>query len=277
MKVHHLDCGSLCPFGRRWVNGDGDLFARGRLCCHVLLIEAPGGLVLVDTGFGTEDVADPAGRLGRIFVGLAQPDLRVEDTALHQVRALGFDPKDVRHVVLTHGDLDHGGGLPDFPHAQVHLHADELEAIRSPAGMERYRYASIRRFEGVRWAPHAVDGERWEGFDAVRPIPGTLDELLLLPLPGHSRGHAAVAVKAPAGWLLHAGDAYFHGGQMADPPQMPPGLGFFQKAVDHDRPTRRANQERLRQLALTHRGEVSVFCAHDPAELRALQTAMGSD
>jgi len=252
------------------VNGDGGIFERATLCCHVLLIESEDGLILVDTGFGAADVADPKGRLGRIFVGIAQPKLRPEGTAKAQVEALGFRAEEVRHIVLTHGDLDHGGGLSDFPNAKVHLHVAEHEAIQDPIGPEKVRYRPIRLHEGVDWVPHAVDGERWKGFEAVRPIESK-EEVLLLPLPGHSRGHAAVAVRADNGWLLHAGDAYFHGGQMQDPPFMPPGLGLFQKAVDADRPARIANQERLRQLALTHRGEVRVFCAHDPAELAALQ------
>jgi glyoxylase-like metal-dependent hydrolase (beta-lactamase superfamily II) len=34
--------------------------------------------------------------------------------AFEQVRALGFAPNDVRHVLLTHLDRDHAGGLSDF-------------------------------------------------------------------------------------------------------------------------------------------------------------------
>ncbi|MFD0510570.1 MBL fold metallo-hydrolase [Streptomyces aureus] len=31
---------------------------------------------------------------------------------------LGYAVDDVRHIVLTHLDLDHAGGLPDFPRAR---------------------------------------------------------------------------------------------------------------------------------------------------------------
>src|SRR5205823_4654081 len=58
-RVHHLNCGTMCPRGRRLVNGDGSFIADGRVVCHVLLIEAPDGLVLVDTGFGTADITNP--------------------------------------------------------------------------------------------------------------------------------------------------------------------------------------------------------------------------
>lgn len=266
----------MCPIARRWVNGAGSLRARGTLCCHVLLIETDQGLVLVDTGFGTQDVADPKARLGRLFLTAAQPRLLLQETALHQVLRLGFQAEDVRHIVLTHADPDHGGGLPDFPHAQVHLFKAEYEALTHPIGAERHRYKAVRRHEHVKWVQHAVDGEAWMGFEAVRPLPGVTPEVLMIPLLGHSRGHVGVAVARSKGWMLHAGDAYFSGGQMELEPHIPPGLGVFQKLVDHDRPARITNQERLRQLALNHGDEVQVFCAHDVQELSRAQNAAGA-
>lgn len=35
-----------------------------QLVCHVLLAETDGGMVLVDPGFGLDDIAEPAKRLG---------------------------------------------------------------------------------------------------------------------------------------------------------------------------------------------------------------------
>jgi hypothetical protein len=49
---HHLNTGTMCPIGRRLVNGTGGLFQRARMVCHCLLIETGDGLALVDTGIG---------------------------------------------------------------------------------------------------------------------------------------------------------------------------------------------------------------------------------
>ena len=38
-----------------------------------------------------------------------------------------IQPGDVRHVLLTHLDRDHAGGIPDFPKARVHVHRKEHE------------------------------------------------------------------------------------------------------------------------------------------------------
>jgi glyoxylase-like metal-dependent hydrolase (beta-lactamase superfamily II) len=269
MKVVHLSCATLCPLGGRWINGSAAVCQRARLVCHVLLVESSDGLVLVDTGLGLDDVRGrSAGRELQLRQLGAQP--READTAVRQVAALGYSPDEVRHVVLTHLDLDHAGGLPDFPRAQVHVMAREHEAARlRRTFLERRRYWPEHWAHQPRWVLHHPDaGERWFGFECARRIQGLPPELLLIPLPGHTRGHAGVAVETPEGWLLHAGDAYFHYGQVnPSEPWCTPGLLAFQRLVAVDDRARRQNLERLRELVRDHREQVSVFSAHDPAEL----------
>jgi len=33
MRVHHLNTGTMCPIGRRLVNGTGSIFQRARMVC----------------------------------------------------------------------------------------------------------------------------------------------------------------------------------------------------------------------------------------------------
>jgi hypothetical protein len=49
-----------------------------------------------------------------------------------------------------------------------------------------------------------------------------------------------------------------------------PGLRLFQRAVAMDNAARLANLARLRAIAREQRGSVTVFCAHDPSEFKAL-------
>jgi glyoxylase-like metal-dependent hydrolase (beta-lactamase superfamily II) len=252
----------MCPRGARLLTGDGGLFAEARLVAHCLLIEAGDGLVLVDTGFGTGDVADPK-RLGQPFRALVRPQCRAEETAIRQVEDLGLDPGDVRHILITHLDLDHAGGLSDFPNAEVHVFAPELAAARSPSMLERARYVSDQWKHGPKWVEHDVDGDRWFGFDSVRVLPGIDAEIALVPLLGHTKGHSGVALNEGDGWLLHCGDAYFHHGEVETPPSCPPGLRVFETINDDDGKARRRNQERLAELAREHGDEVRLICSHD--------------
>lgn len=267
MRIHHLSCGTLCPHGARLIAGEGGLLSSATVVCHCLLIETDEGLVLLDTGFGVEDAHNPR-QLGAAFRALLRPRPTIADTALAQVEALGFTASDVRHVVTTHLDLDHAGGLPDFPEADIHVFAPELEAALHPSLRERTRYIGGAHWRhNPRWVSHDPGGEDWFGFESARILPGIDTEVLLVPTLGHSSGHTAVAVNAGDRWLLHCGDAYFHRGQVATPPSCPPALRFFQALMASDNKARVANSERLRELAAAHGDEISLFCAHDPHEL----------
>ncbi len=261
--IHHLNCGTMCPRGARLIAGQGKT---ARLVCHCLLIEGAGELILVDTGFGLDDARTPR-QLGRAFNALARPQLDAAETAISQIRALGLDPSDVRHILITHLDLDHAGGLPDFPHAEVHLLGRELAAATKPKWNERPRYVAAHWRHGPRWVQHEASGEQWFGFDSVRALPHSDDEILLVPLPGHTFGHTGVAVKRDDRWLLHCGDAYFHHGLVQTPPHCPVSLRLVEAFDEIDRAARRHNIERLRELALAHSDEVELICSHDAATL----------
>jgi glyoxylase-like metal-dependent hydrolase (beta-lactamase superfamily II) len=270
VRVHHLNCATLRPRGRRLVNGTGGLFEAGTMVCHCLLVETGGGLVLVDSGLGTAAVRDPVGALGGQFVRMTRPRLDPDETAVRQITRLGYQPSDVRHIVLTHLDLDHAGGIADFPAATVHVHADEYDAamLRATRG-ERSRYRPDQWAHNPTWATYGdTVGEEWFGFAAVRDLDGLPPDILLVPLAGHTRGHSAVAVDTGDGWLLHAGDAYFFHGEV-DParPRSTPVLRAFQNLAQVDGPARRANQARLRDLRAAHDDRIEVFCAHDEVEL----------
>jgi glyoxylase-like metal-dependent hydrolase (beta-lactamase superfamily II) len=260
----------MCPHGGRLIGGEGSALGKARIICHCLLVEGSDGLVLIDTGFGLDDMRNTR-QLGMIFDTLFRPQARDADTAIEQVRALGYSPEDVRHIVATHLDVDHAGGLPDFPDAQVHVIGRELQAAMNPNWRERERYVAVHWAHGPKWVEHGAEGDDWFGFQSVRVLPGVEPEIVLVPLFGHTRGHTGVAVKQDDRWLLHCGDAFFHRGELQTPPSCPAVLKGFQNLNSVDNAARRQNSERLRELALREAGQVELFCAHDPVMLERLQ------
>lgn len=270
MRIHHLNCISTCPLGGRLMDGRAEsILRRGLLTCHCLLVETPAGLVLVDTGFGTRDVADPGSRLSRFFLFLVRPEFRVELTAIRQIQRMGFHASDVRHIVMTHLDFDHAGGLDDFPDAEVHLMAEEVEYARlQRTWLDRARFRPQQWSTLDRWRLiRPGGGERWFGFDGVQSPEGVPPEILMVPLPGHTFGHAGVAVRQDNHWLLLAGDAYFYHEEMnLLEPRCTPGLRFYQWMMEKDRARRRENQERLRTLKREYGRQVDVICSHDVVE-----------
>lgn len=268
MRVHHLNCATLCTLAPPLLGAPAGCPG---LVCHCLAIETDAGIVLVDTGLGVDDVRSTRARVGRGFPMLLRPALDERETALRRIGGLGLRAADVRHIVLTHLDVDHAGGLSDFPQATVHVMHQEHEAAMGRATTrERRRYRPAQWAHRPKFEVYRARGERWLGFEKVGELRGLPPEILLIPLFGHTRGHAGVAVRTDTGWLLHAGDAYFHRCEMegAEPPRV---LAWVQRADDMDHAARMNNQARLR--ALVRSGGARVFCAHDPAELAGLQEA----
>lgn len=257
----------MCPVGGRLLN------RHGRFCCHVLAIETEQGLVLVDTALGIEAMAALEAWTSTPFVRVVRPEPDEARTALRQLEALGFSATDVRHVIITHLDLDHAGGLADFPAAEVHLLADEHAAAMAPVSKrDRERYNARQWEHGPHWRLHRPRGERWYGFEAVRDLPGLPPEILLVPLPGHTLGHTGVAVDVGSRWLFHAGDAYMHHEEILRPHGGPLALRVVEHVEAVDAVGRRANLARLHDLVAGGDEGMSVFCAHDPDDFERLRS-----
>jgi glyoxylase-like metal-dependent hydrolase (beta-lactamase superfamily II) len=192
VKVHHLNCGTMHV-------------PTAPLVCHVLLVETNDALVLVDSGLGTHDCADPATRIGPLR-HISRPALSHRETAAHQVEQLGFRRDDVRHIVITHFDFDHVGGISDFPDAQIHVTSAELlGALTPPSRQEKIRYRRVQWARDAKIVEHTPDGETWRGFAAAKELDEISPGIVLISIPGHTRAtHAWPLTPATDGFCIAA-------------------------------------------------------------------------
>lgn len=248
IKVHHINCGTLLVANYPTV------------VCHCLLLEDQGGLALVDTGIGLLDVRDPAGRLGQPLIDLAGFQFNETDTAVRRIEKLGFSAAQVRHILLTHGDPDHAGGLADFPQARVHISQEELAGIESG----HPRYVSGQFSHMPQWQSYSENERDWFGLPA-RPVSlGFSVEVLLVPLFGHTSGHCGVAVQQGKHWLLHVGDAYYLRAELTD--EYHPVSALAAQRADDDR-LRLSSLAQLRRLNDEFSHEIQMFGYHDITEI----------
>ena len=226
------------------------------------LVEHPDGLILVDTG-ETARVMEPGYFPGwnPYFKRSVRMAVQPEDEIGPQLRELGFDPADVRHVVLTHLHTDHAGGLHHLPYGEHVVTRAELAFASGAKGR-------VRGYVNEHWPkwfhPAGVefDGPAFGPFERSLPLTEAGD-VVLLPTPGHTPGHASVAVRTEGRVVLLAGDTSYSQQLMVD------------DAVDgvtQDPATLRRTLGLIRALAAS---EPTVYLpSHDPdsaARLAALE------
>jgi glyoxylase-like metal-dependent hydrolase (beta-lactamase superfamily II) len=162
--------------------------------CHVYLLDGGDELGLVDVGAG----------MGA-------------EAIVENVRREGFDPRRIRHLILTHAHGDHAGGAARMRRltgeAAVYLSHDRAQALRE--GDERAVSLDVAKAAGIYPADYAlepceVDVELVDGGTiAVGAL--TLE---VLDTPGHADGHVSLLLGHGGRRNLLAGDAIFFGGKI---------------------------------------------------------------
>ena len=264
------------PYGLPARDGTGGFLRRGHGVIHCLLVDTGDGLALVDTGWGLRDCTDPSPAVGQ-FADLIGCTREIKETAIRQIEALGHDPAQVRHIFMTHLHLDHAGGLRDFPDALVHASSLEIEASQRPKTLMEWRaYRPEHWAHGPRWQPEAAFDDPWFGMRCAPPVRIGQTEFVMIPLPGHTRGHCAVGVRVGDHWLLHCGDAYGYYRQV-DPvqPYSHPSGRLMETLVTSGFKMPRRHWVTLRELIHAHGDRIQPFCAHDGHEFEAMRDNTG--
>jgi N-acyl homoserine lactone hydrolase len=262
VRIHAIQTGTVAIRRRQRVGAPGRLRVLKTLTDNewteplpilAWLIEHPEGLIVVDTG-ETARATEPGyfpswhpyyRRCMQLWV---QPD----DEIGPQLRARGFDPSDVRWVVLTHLHTDHAGGLAHFPNSEIVVAHDEFEHAKGRRGR-------LRGYPNRHW-PDWLAPTLAVAPDALTAA----GDVRLEPTPGHTPGHMSVTVETGEAFVIIAGDASYTQQLMFD--------GVVD-GVAADASTYRATLAQLR--AMVAERSATYLPAHEPESVRRLEELAG--
>jgi len=245
MKVHHLNCVQIeSPLGS----------AIG----HCVLIEGNDSLTLIDAGIGLAETRAPEQKLGKELIEITGFKFDENHTAIRQIEQLGLDPKNVNHIICSHLDPDHLGGLADFPKASVHVSQEEYKSFKS--GNERYLPQQLNH--EVKIELYEENDSEWFGLPARKLDLGF--EIYMIPLFGHTLGHCGIAFKNEARWTFYVGDAYYLRAEIENRNHPVDQLATI-RAVNNE--LRIETLEKVREVIKNHGHEMDYFGYHDPTEL----------
>ncbi len=172
------------------------------------LIEHPAGLILIDTGETAR--VNEEGYLPdtSVYRNSLQLDIKREDEVDNQLDRLGYSPRDISAIYLTHLHTDHVGGLYHFPDTPIFAPRNEYEIGVGPKG----EGSGFLKKNWPEWfKPELIDlSDGAEvNFSCSRKM--TSDgSIVAIPTPGHSAGHLAYVIKDAQLRYVIAGDVTFN-------------------------------------------------------------------
>ena len=189
-RMFVLDGGSFM-YGMGMMQMGKDLEKEQRIIVPIYAFDTDEGWVLYDTGFSP----GAQSRLDRLGMG---PRIAEDNTAVGQLRMIGVAPEDVTKVIISHLHVDHAGGIPFFPDADIYVQKDEFTWAQHPNDFQKTVYD--RRIFGMR-------GVKWQllaGDEVI--VPG----LTVMLANGHTPGLQGLIVELPeTGYYLLGSDSVY--------------------------------------------------------------------
>lgn len=271
MKIRLLRCGEMrvsetVPFGnaislansaRQLTEPDKN---RVTLPVFCYLIEHPRGLLLVDTGWcreisprGEYDLSAVKTVLPGRLAAFYHPALPAGEAIHEQLEERGLRPQDLDCVILTHLDPDHVAGLR-------HLRGAKRIVLPEDEYFWNCRTVYRLRLPQELWIGEPIERLYYRGA-ADAPNRWAIDlfgdeSVLLVNVPGHTDGQAAVLLAQHGKFVLLTADAAFSSRNWRE--SITPGFGF----------DREQQLKSLRWIAAKEAepGCAAVLCSHDPGQ-----------
>jgi glyoxylase-like metal-dependent hydrolase (beta-lactamase superfamily II) len=180
---------------------DGDDFNR-----NVLLVDTGQHHVLIETGVGQDLYPTPALLLDRL-------------------RAAGSLPTEIDVVMLSHADWDHIGGTVDksgslaFPNARYVLPRAEWDFWSSkPVRLPQMMDANFRQGYSYKYKiPQTRLTQLRDKVELIDPDTQIVPGIRSIAAPGHTPGHAVIAVSSDDNRMLFLGDLIHDPKDIEDP------------------------------------------------------------
>ncbi len=160
-----------------------------------ILVKTPDALIMIETGLGNK-LTEKQRKIFRV---------REEWKVLEDLAALGIKREDIMHVILTHGDFDHAGGIvtvhdttPEltFPNAQHIIQSRDWEDIMNPN----------KRAINSYWSNNFEELKHSGSLELVKENKEIVKGITVARTGGHHSGHQLVRLESQGQTAVHMGD-----------------------------------------------------------------------
>ncbi|HEX3408680.1 MAG TPA: N-acyl homoserine lactonase family protein [Candidatus Binataceae bacterium] len=210
------------------------------------LVEHAKGLVLFDSGCAPEVATDPESYWGPATKFLRNIRFTRDLVVDQQVRLHGYQPADVKYVVVSHLHLDHAGGLKLFPNAEFLVMKGELPYAYWPDRRARNGFIlnDLLPTRGFNWRELNGDTDLFDD-----------GSMMMLKTAGHTPGECSLQVRLKDFSIVLTGDTV----------HIRPQLGTL-AAMDSDYDVADASKSIKRLRDIEARGDAKLWISHAPED-----------
>jgi len=203
LRLYVFDCGMLTisTEGVTRYHVTPQEVGEARMPVPCFLIAHPKGTLMWDVGVIPDDTVEKQAAAGgaRYDVNSTAAAL-VKTTLRSQLAAIGYSPRDITFVAISHAHKDHTANLNQFASSTWLVRSIEREFMFKP-GNERVEpafYSALERSKTI-----AIDKDEYDVFGD-----GTV---VMKAAPGHTPGHQVLILRLPStGRVMLGGDLYHY-------------------------------------------------------------------
>ena len=149
------------------------------------LIDTGSEVILVDTGM-PDGFPAPAKKLGApLYMGEKLKDY------MEAFAELGYKPKQVTKILVTHKHPDHTGALQHFPNAKVYISPEDADAMKLPEGGNIVRANYKDSYKNFPHAQKVADG------------------IWFIEAKGHTKGNSIIIAELDGLYYMFHGDVTY--------------------------------------------------------------------
>lgn len=169
------------------------------------------GPILIDTGYTPATVSGPRSLPLRLYSMLFRTKLSPEGQIDSTLQGFGFTPMDVRYVIVTHFHADHISGLRKFPNANFLVDGGAAHEVLLSGAFKNLRHGIFKELLPSDFAERLISVNALTGYATGDILPDGFDlfgdqNVIAIPLPGHSHGHFGLYFPAIDRPFLYATD-----------------------------------------------------------------------
>lgn len=189
-----FQCGSIKSSDRSLWSPGVDVNINHKMVASCYLIRHPDGLMVWDTGIPAFVADKPEG----VAIAGGKINLFLDKPFPQSLKDFGVNPKDIKHLALSHMHADHSGNANVFNQATWYVQEAEFDAAFGP--LAKKLNFNIKTYNKL------ADSNTVK-LNGYHDVYGD-GSVMLIPAPGHTPGHQVALVRLPSGPVVLSGDLW---------------------------------------------------------------------